>query len=113
MFAFQFVNSYCALLYVGFWLRDINRLRQLVMMMMMVKQFVAQIVEMYQPVLMRWLKDRNDKKNVRDQRICVTAGRCASTSLLFRLSEKNNLVIDALFVLVRTFRLPETNNYFP
>ncbi|CAM9969567.1 unnamed protein product, partial [Laminaria digitata] len=56
MFAFQFVNSYCALLYVGFWLRDINRLRQLVMMMMMVKQFVAQIVEMYQPVLMRWLK---------------------------------------------------------
>lgn len=67
MFAFQFVNSYCALLYVGFWLRDINRLRQLVMMMMMVKQFVAQIVEMYQPVLMRWLKDRNDKKNVRER----------------------------------------------
>ena len=65
MFAFQFVNSYCALLYVGFWLRDIDRLRQLVMMMMMVKQFISQFVEIYQPVAMRWLKDRNDKKNVR------------------------------------------------
>lgn len=67
MFAFQFVNSYCALLYVGFWLKDITRLRYLVMMMMMVKQFVAQIVEMYQPVLMRWLKERNAKKNVRQK----------------------------------------------
>lgn len=92
MFAFQFVNSYCALLYVGFWLRDINRLRQLVMMMMMVKQFVAQIVEMYQPVLMRWLKDRNDKKNVRDTDTehIYSIGSCRIEPRKFRLAETCN-----------------------
>lgn len=65
MFAFQFVNSYCALLYVAFWLKDLERLRTLLMTMMMVKQFIAQLVEKYQPVVMRRLADRKAKANVR------------------------------------------------
>ncbi|CAM9695456.1 unnamed protein product, partial [Ectocarpus sp. 13 AM-2016] len=63
MFVFQFVNSYCSLLYVGFWLRDLKRLRQLLMTMMMVKQFIGQLVEKYQPVIALWMKNRNLKKN--------------------------------------------------
>ncbi|CAM9477388.1 unnamed protein product, partial [Ectocarpus sp. 12 AP-2014] len=63
MFVFQFVNSYCSLLYVGFWLRDLKRLRQLLMTMMMVKQFIGQLVEKYQPVVALWMKNRNLKKN--------------------------------------------------
>ncbi|CAN0367335.1 unnamed protein product, partial [Hapterophycus canaliculatus] len=51
MFVFQFVNSYCSLLYVGFWLRDLRRLRELLMTMMIIKQFVGQIVEKYQPAI--------------------------------------------------------------
>lgn len=69
MFVFQFVNSYCCLLYVGFWLRDLRRLRQLLMTMMMIKQFVGQLVEKYQPAVMLWLKNRNLKKNVRSPRL--------------------------------------------
>ncbi len=65
MFVFQFINSYCSLLYVGFWLRDLRRLRQLLMTMMMVKQFIGQLVEKYMPVVMLWMKERNLKKNVR------------------------------------------------
>lgn len=65
MFAFQFINSYCALFYVAFWLKDLNRLRSLLTTMLMVKQFIAQLVEKYQPVVMRKLKDRKEKKNVR------------------------------------------------
>lgn len=65
MFVFQFVNSYSCLLYVGFWLRDLKRLRQLLMTMMMIKQFIGQLVEKYQPVVMLWLKNRNLEKNVR------------------------------------------------
>lgn len=65
MFAFQFVNSYCALFYVAFWLKDLNRLRSLLTTMMMVKQFISQLVEKYQPVAMRKLADRKEKKNVR------------------------------------------------
>ena len=68
MFVFQFVNSYSCLLYVGFWLRDLKRLRQLLMTMMMIKQFVGQLVEKYQPVVMLWWKNRNLKKNVRNER---------------------------------------------
>lgn len=65
MFAFQFVNSYCGLLYIAFWLRDLERLRTMLMTMMMVKQFIGQLQEKYQPVVMRWIKDRKEKKNVR------------------------------------------------
>ncbi|CAN0046190.1 unnamed protein product, partial [Sphacelaria rigidula] len=64
MFAFQFINSYCALFYVAFWLKDLNRLRSLLTTMLMVKQFIAQLVEKYQPVVMRKLKDRKEKKNL-------------------------------------------------
>lgn len=64
MFVFQFVNSYCSLLYVGFWLRDLKRLRQLLMTMMMIKQFIGQLVEKYQPVVALWMKNRKLKKNV-------------------------------------------------
>lgn len=64
MFAFQFVNSYCGLLYVAFWRRDLERLRVLLMTMMMVKQFFQQVVEQYQPVVVRWIKDWNEKKKV-------------------------------------------------
>eukprot|EP00903_Cladosiphon_okamuranus_P007574 g7348.t1 len=63
MFVFQFVNSYACLLYVGFWLRDLRRLRQLLMTMMMIKQFIGQLVEKYQPMVMLWLKSRKLKKN--------------------------------------------------
>lgn len=62
MFAFQFVNSYCAPLYVAFWLRNLQRLRILLMTMMMVKQFVSQLQEKYQPRLFKWWRNRQAKK---------------------------------------------------
>lgn len=68
MFVFQFVNSYCSLLYVGFWLRDLKRLRQLLMTMMIVKQFVGQIVEKYKPAVALWKKNRDLEKNVRQSK---------------------------------------------
>ena len=65
MFAFQFINSYSGLLYVAFWKRDLNRLRTLLMTIMIVKQFYRQLVEKYKPVIKRWIKDRKEKKEVK------------------------------------------------
>ncbi|CAN0242461.1 unnamed protein product [Ascophyllum nodosum] len=67
MFAFQFINSYSGLLYVTFWKRDLNRLRTLLMTMMIVKQFYRQLVEKYKPVIKRWIKDRKEKKEPRKE----------------------------------------------
>ena len=65
MFAFQFINSYSGLLYVAFWKRDLNRLRTLLMTMMIVKQSLRKLIETYKPVVARWMKDRKEKKEVK------------------------------------------------
>ncbi|CAM9356615.1 unnamed protein product, partial [Discosporangium mesarthrocarpum] len=64
MFAFQFVNSYCALLYIAFWLQDMQRLRSMLMSLMVTKQIIFQITEYYVPQAARWYKARRERQNL-------------------------------------------------
>jgi hypothetical protein len=38
LFAFHFINSYCSLFYIAFWLQDMARLRSMLMSLLLTKQ---------------------------------------------------------------------------
>uniref|UniRef100_A0AAZ3S5Y3 Anoctamin n=1 Tax=Oncorhynchus tshawytscha TaxID=74940 RepID=A0AAZ3S5Y3_ONCTS len=51
MVLFQFVNSYLSLFYIGFYLRDMERLKEMLATLLITRQFVQNVKEVLQPYL--------------------------------------------------------------
>ncbi|KAJ7986227.1 hypothetical protein DPEC_G00337770 [Dallia pectoralis] len=51
MVLFQFVNSYLSLFYIGFYLKDMDRLKEMLATLLIIRQFVQNIKEVLQPYL--------------------------------------------------------------
>lgn len=49
MFSPQFVNCYSALFYIAFWLKDMDRLRGMLMSLLVTKQILNNAIEMSAP----------------------------------------------------------------
>uniref|UniRef100_A0A8C3HEG8 Anoctamin n=1 Tax=Chrysemys picta bellii TaxID=8478 RepID=A0A8C3HEG8_CHRPI len=64
---FQFVNSYLSLFYIGFYLKDMERLKEMLATLLITRQFLQNIKEVSQPHLYRKIQ-RGDLslQNIRD-----------------------------------------------
>ncbi|XP_039523280.1 anoctamin-8 [Pimephales promelas] len=51
MVLFQFVNSYLSLFYIGFYLKDMERLKEMLATLLIIRQFVQNMKEVLQPYL--------------------------------------------------------------
>ncbi|XP_069505094.1 anoctamin-8 isoform X2 [Ambystoma mexicanum] len=51
MVLFQFVNSYLSLFYIGFYLRDMERLKEMLATLLIIRQFLQNVKEVFQPHL--------------------------------------------------------------
>uniref|UniRef100_A0A8C9XMW4 Anoctamin n=1 Tax=Sander lucioperca TaxID=283035 RepID=A0A8C9XMW4_SANLU len=51
MVLFQFVNSYLSLFYIGFYLKDIERLKEMLATLLIIRQFLQNVKEVLQPYL--------------------------------------------------------------
>lgn len=51
MVLFQFVNSYLSLFYIGFYLKDMERLKEMLATLLIIRQFVQNLKEVLQPYL--------------------------------------------------------------
>uniref|UniRef100_A0A8C2KQW0 Anoctamin n=1 Tax=Cyprinus carpio TaxID=7962 RepID=A0A8C2KQW0_CYPCA len=51
MVLFQFVNSYLSLFYIGFYLKDMERLKEMLAILLIIRQFVQNMKEVLQPYL--------------------------------------------------------------
>ncbi|CAM4628772.1 anoctamin-8 isoform X1 [Lepidochelys kempii] len=67
MVLFQFVNSYLSLFYIGFYLKDMERLKEMLATLLITRQFLQNIKEVSQPHLYRKIQ-RGDLslQNIRD-----------------------------------------------
>jgi hypothetical protein len=61
-FAFQFVNRYCALFYVTFYAQDMDRLRSLLISLLITGAVVNNLFEAFEPHLMAIVKHLFSKK---------------------------------------------------
>jgi hypothetical protein len=55
-FTFQFVNYFCALFYIAFWLQDMDRLRGMLFTLTVTKQIVGNVQEVFMPLILAKLK---------------------------------------------------------
>uniref|UniRef100_A0A667XJD8 Anoctamin n=1 Tax=Myripristis murdjan TaxID=586833 RepID=A0A667XJD8_9TELE len=51
MVLFQFVNSYLSLFYIGFYLKDMERLKEMLATLLIIRQFLQNVKEVLQPYL--------------------------------------------------------------
>lgn len=51
MVLFQFVNSYLSLFYIGFYLKDMDRLKEMLATLLIIRQFLQNVKEVLQPYL--------------------------------------------------------------
>ncbi|XP_061093191.1 anoctamin-8 isoform X2 [Conger conger] len=51
MVLFQFVNSYLSLFYIGFYLKDMERLKEMLATLLIIRQFLQNVKEVVQPYL--------------------------------------------------------------
>ncbi|XP_069072907.1 anoctamin-8 isoform X2 [Pleurodeles waltl] len=56
---FQFVNSYLSLFYIGFYLRDMERLKEMLATLLIIRQFLQNVKEVFQPHLYEKFKRGN------------------------------------------------------
>mmetsp|Transcript_3345 Transcript_3345/g.5234 ORF Transcript_3345/g.5234 Transcript_3345/m.5234 type:complete len:960 (+) Transcript_3345:112-2991(+) len=80
-FAFQFVNRYCALIYVAFYLRDLERLRTLLASMLITNAIVDNILELFTPALVKLGLKHYGKLTNRSKDGPDTASICEGESL--------------------------------
>lgn len=57
LFIFHFINSYCSLFYIAFWLKDIRRLRDMLLSLLLTKQIVGNLTEMFMPIINSWISE--------------------------------------------------------
>ncbi|XP_078527284.1 anoctamin-8 isoform X2 [Lissotriton helveticus] len=62
MVLFQFVNSYLSLFYIGFYLRDMERLKEMLATLLIIRQFLQNVKEVFQPHLYEKFKRGNINK---------------------------------------------------
>uniref|UniRef100_A0A8C8AM24 Anoctamin n=1 Tax=Otus sunia TaxID=257818 RepID=A0A8C8AM24_9STRI len=74
---FQFVNSYLSLFYIGFYLKDMERLKEMLATLLITRQFLQNVREVSQPHLYRRL--RRGDLNLRSLRQLAHAVLCLLT----------------------------------
>ncbi|KAG5179391.1 calcium-activated chloride channel-domain-containing protein [Tribonema minus] len=62
LFGFQFINFFCALFYIGFYLRDMERLSGMLFTLCVTKQITGNIMEAGMPIAKRKFKVWNDAR---------------------------------------------------
>ncbi|RMB89756.1 hypothetical protein DUI87_33771 [Hirundo rustica rustica] len=78
MVLFQFVNSYLSLFYIGFYLKDMERLKEMLATLLITRQFLQNVREVSQPHLYRRLRRGELDLRQLAPRPAVPAGPAAS-----------------------------------
>ncbi|KAJ8408303.1 hypothetical protein AAFF_G00257170 [Aldrovandia affinis] len=76
MVLFQFVNSYLSLFYIGFYLKDMERLKEMLATLLIIRQFLQNVKEVLQPYLYERHKlgDLTLRAQQRREKKCLNGG---------------------------------------